>query len=52
VITNAWVVLLRRSRLEPLLTPTFLRITGTGLAYFTTIRCLVPALPRYVEVPT
>ncbi len=31
------------------LTPTFLRITGSGLAYFAAIGCLVPAVPRYVE---
>jgi MFS family permease len=34
---------------EPLLTPTFLRITAAGLAYFMAIGCLVPAVPRYVE---
>lgn len=33
---------------ERLLTPTFLRVTAAGLAYFGAIGVLVPAVPRYV----
>lgn len=39
----------RRGAPEPLLTPSFVRVTAAGLAYFTAVGCLVPAVPRYAE---